>query len=60
MCNLCIVRGKNPPAVSTQNAPVLLENKITSGSPYVKTGNDVHTTKSGIRLILFSNRNGAF
>jgi len=26
MCNLCIERDENPPAVSTQNAP-LLENK---------------------------------
>jgi hypothetical protein len=45
MFNLGTVRGEDP-AVLTQNAPVLLENMITSGTPYVKTGNYVLTTKS--------------
>jgi hypothetical protein len=51
MFNLGSVRGEYPTAVLTQNAPVLLENMITSGSPYVKNGNDVQTTKSRTRVI---------
>ncbi len=60
MSNLCSVRGEDPTAVLTQNALVLLENMITSGSPYVKNGNDVQPTKSRTRVILFSKRTGAF